>query len=85
MTNKSNSAYRQSILSRWSVRERAEGLVGLLTWLDYDCTREEKERACAGLDPRIQAALDELWEKYYASPKSNGRWSGEPCIINYLS
>ena len=61
------------------VRERAEGLVGLLTWLDYDCTPEEKERACAGLDPRVQAALDELWEKYYASPKSNGRWSGEPC------
>ena len=26
-----------------SLRQKAEAIVGLLTWLDYDCSPEEKE------------------------------------------
>lgn len=62
-----------------AVRQKAEALVGLLTWLDYDCPAAEREAAFQALDPRVQAALDELWEKYYAAPKSNGHWTGERC------
>ena len=54
-------------------------LIELLTWLDYDCPAAEREAAFQSLDTRVQSALDELWEKYYARPKSNGRWSGEEC------
>jgi hypothetical protein len=64
---------------RGSLRQKAEALVGLLTWLDYECPAAEKEGAFRSLDPRVQAALDELWEKYYARPKSNGHWTGEEC------
>ena len=62
-----------------SLRQKAEALVGLLAWLDYECSPEEKDKAWAELDPRVQAAVDELWEKYYAAPKSNGHWTGERC------
>ncbi len=62
-----------------SLRQKAEAIVGLLTWLDYDCSPEEKENAWAQLDPGVQVAIDELWEKYYASPKSNGHWTGVEC------
>ncbi len=59
--------------------QKAEALAGILTWLDYECPAAEKEVAFQSLDPRVQAALDELWEKYYAAPKSNGHWNGESC------
>ncbi|MCM1140740.1 MAG: hypothetical protein NC453_19390, partial [Muribaculum sp.] len=59
--------------------KNATALARLLTWLDYDCSAEEKEKAWEELEPRVQVALDELWEKYYARPKGNGRWTGEEC------
>ena len=62
-----------------SPRQKAEAIVKLLTWLDYDCPASEKEKAFQSLDHNVQSALEELWEKYYASPKSHGHWSGEPC------
>lgn len=62
-----------------NTRQKAEALVGLLTWLDYECPAAEKEGAFRSLDPHVQTALDELWVKYYAAPKGNGRWSGVVC------
>lgn len=62
-----------------SLRQKAMALARLLTWLDYDCPAAEREAAFRSLDPRVQSALDELWEKYYARPKSNGHWTGEEC------
>lgn len=62
-----------------SLCQKAEALARLLTWLDYDCPAAEKEAAFKSLDPRVQAALDELWEKYYDCPKSNGHWTGKEC------
>ncbi len=62
-----------------SLSQKAEDLCRLLTWLDYECPDGEKDAAFKSLDPCVQAALDELWGKYYASPKNNGRWSGEEC------
>ena len=81
MTGSSISRHFNQMLlsSTFYVGQMAEALVGLLTWLDYECPAAEKEAAFKSLDPRVQAALDELWEKYYTSPKSNGHWTGEPC------
>ncbi len=62
-----------------STRQSAKSLVGLLMWLDYDCPAAEKEAAWAELDPRIAAAVEELGDKYYGRPTSNGRWTGEVC------
>lgn len=61
-----------------STRQKAEALARLIVWLDYDCPPSEKDAAFKRLDPRVQNALDELWGKFYAAPKSHGRWSGEP-------
>jgi hypothetical protein len=70
---------KQIIASGSTLKQKAEALTGLLTWLDYDCDPSEKETAFNSLDPRVQSALDELWEKYYSSPKGNGHWTGTPC------
>ncbi len=59
--------------------KKAKELIKLITWLDYDCPAKEKEIAFQSLDSHVQCALDDLWEKYYARPKSNGHWSGEDC------
>ncbi len=66
------------LCGRGSTRQKAEALAKLIVWLDYDCPPSEKDAAFHRLDPRVQAALDELWGKFYAAPKSNGSWSGEP-------
>ncbi len=62
-----------------SVQAKAEAMVELLGWLDYECSAKEKEAVYQELDPRVQAALEELWVKFYDCPKHFGRWSGEPC------
>lgn len=66
-------------ISDKNLHQKAAILVGLLTWLDYDCSPQEKEKAWTELDPSVQAALDELWEKYYDCPKNHGHWTGEEC------
>ena len=54
-------------------------LVKLLNYLDYECEADKRDAFCKALDQNVQDALDELWEKYYAVPKNNGHWTGEPC------
>lgn len=67
------------MLSVSSEPNKAEMLAGLLTWLDYMCPASEKDVTFRSLEPNVQAALDELWGKYYACPKSHGHWTGEEC------
>lgn len=64
--------------------DKAKALSEILTYLDYDCRENEKDEQFRSLDPRIQDALEELWGKYYAAPKNNGRWSGEPCNSTWI-
>lgn len=54
-------------------------LVKLLNHLDYECDEATKEAKYQSLPHNVQEALEELWAKYYAAPKNNGHWTGEPC------
>lgn len=66
------------------ISDKAKALTEILTYLDYDCRPNDKDEQFHSLDPRIQDALEELWGKYYAAPKQNGRWSGEPCDSTWI-
>lgn len=83
MNSSQAALYQQKILGK-NLRQKALALAGLLTWLDYDCPAAEKDAAFAALDPRVQEALNELWEKFYASPKSHGHWTGDPCDSTWI-
>lgn len=74
---------RQEILNneRKSASKKAIALKEILIFLDYNLQAKplEKETQYSLLNFKIRSALNELWGKFYACPKSNGHWSGEPC------
>lgn len=67
----------QSAILGNSLRQKAEGIAELLTWMDYDCPAEDKDAVFQSLDPRVKATLEELWGKFYDAPKNNGYWTGK--------
>lgn len=73
-------AERQAILlSNSPVRKKAVALYEAFQFYDYNLrlTPDYRERQFELLDPSLQSAFEDLWEKFYKAPNNNGRWSGE--------
>lgn len=73
-------AERQAILlSSASVREKAIALYEAFQFYDYNLrlTPDYRDRQFDLLDPSIQSAFEDLWDKFYKAPNNNGKWSGE--------
>lgn len=77
---------RSNILTEkgYDISRKAKAITEILECLDYDCNEFEKEKYYRSLDRRVQNAIEELWIKFYASPKNNGHWTGEPCNSTWI-